>query len=946
MPAPVACTIVANNYLAYARAFTRSFLDRHPEGRVEVLIADRPQPGHDYGDEPFAVTFVEELGIERFQHFAFRYSLLELSTAVKPYFLLHLNRTLGCERLCYFDPDILVLGDLSALYDRLGEADALLTPHLTAPLEDEALPSERQILLSGIYNLGFLGIAFNERTVAFLEWWARRLYRHCLHDVEHGLFVDQRWMDLAPAFLPRLEIVHDPGCNVAYWNLGHRRIARDGDTWQVDGRPLAFLHFSGYDPRRPELISKFQNRFTFADRPDVVPLFRLYGERIASEGQPDVEGIPYRYGLFDNGLPVPAAARQALRETDPEGLRWPNPFATGGPGSFFAWLRQPIEGAAGILLPRLAWLLWDQRPDLQTAFARPWGVDGPRFARWFARSAATAELRDPELDAELEAGLEEGEKRAAERERREGVMARLCSRLGAREPEALSLSREELDWLTADAAHEPRERPRVPRLALEMHRRRSDLRRAHPDPLGAGRLGMALWYATSGRREYQLPEPLVRPVLRTLPLRQRAWALAFWQRQAWRRDPGSHRQAAGLGPAERSAARRSPVPPGAVNLDGLNVVGWPGVPTGVGEACRGTLAALEHAGIASFVWPLEGPLPARIAGLDGEPPRQPLALAAGDRQALPYGISLFHVNADMMEPIQRQLPAAGWAAGHRIGYWFWELAHFPLGFAESFRFVDEVWAPSRFCLEAFRPLAPVPVYWVPPGVRPPQPRSVDRASLGIDPGAFLFFFAFDALSVPERKNPAGLLRAFSRVARESRRNVHLLLKVSHAEMEPESMARLEETARELPVTLLTRTLSRPELDGLLAACDAYVSLHRSEGLGLPLIEAMLLGKPVIACGYGGVADFLDEETGFVVHHRLVALARPSGPYPAGAVWAEPDVEHAATLMLELAHDPDRAAGRIGAARRRVQELYSPEAAGRRFRAEQQRLRATLSERPT
>jgi glycosyltransferase involved in cell wall biosynthesis len=199
--------------------------------------------------------------------------------------------------------------------------------------------------------------------------------------------------------------------------------------------------------------------------------------------------------------------------------------------------------------------------------------------------------------------------------------------------------------------------------------------------------------------------------------------------------------------------------------------------------------------------------------------------------------------------------------------------------------------------------------------------------------------------VPERKNPSGLLRAFARVARESRRKVHLLLKVSHAESEPQAMARLEEMARDLPVTFLTRTLARSALDGLLAACDAYVSLHRSEGLGLPLIEAMLLGKPVIACGYGGVADFLDEETGFVVHHRLAALARPSGPYPAGAVWAEPDADHAATLMLELAHDPDRAAGRIGAARRRVQELYSPGAAGRRFQAELERLRRALSERP-
>src|SRR5262245_59414976 len=113
MTSPVACTIVANNYLAHARAFTHSFVERHPGGTVNVLIVDRPYPGHDYGSEPFAVTFADQLGIPQFPVTALRYSILELSTAVKPAYLLHLHRTLGIERICYFDPDILVLGDLA-----------------------------------------------------------------------------------------------------------------------------------------------------------------------------------------------------------------------------------------------------------------------------------------------------------------------------------------------------------------------------------------------------------------------------------------------------------------------------------------------------------------------------------------------------------------------------------------------------------------------------------------------------------------------------------------------------------------------------------------------------------------------------------------------------------------------------------------------------------------
>src|SRR5262249_54904381 len=110
---PVACTIVSNNYLAYARVFTRSFLEQHPGGKVYVLVVDRPDPSLSYENEPFETILVESLGIPSFSNYSFRYSILELDTAVKPWFLLHLHRTGGHDRLCYFDPDILVTGDLT-----------------------------------------------------------------------------------------------------------------------------------------------------------------------------------------------------------------------------------------------------------------------------------------------------------------------------------------------------------------------------------------------------------------------------------------------------------------------------------------------------------------------------------------------------------------------------------------------------------------------------------------------------------------------------------------------------------------------------------------------------------------------------------------------------------------------------------------------------------------
>src|SRR5690606_29333962 len=185
MPFPAACTIVANNYLAYARVLARSFRNQHPEGRFHVLVVDRPAPGHDYSAEPFAVTFAQDLGIPAFAHLAFRYSILELSTSVKPHFLRHLHERHGYPNVLYFDPDILITGRLDDLYRGLEtDWDVVLTPHILEPIEDRKTPGERDFLLSGIYNLGFVGFAFNERTLSFIDWWHRRLMKDCLHAVE------------------------------------------------------------------------------------------------------------------------------------------------------------------------------------------------------------------------------------------------------------------------------------------------------------------------------------------------------------------------------------------------------------------------------------------------------------------------------------------------------------------------------------------------------------------------------------------------------------------------------------------------------------------------------------------------------------------------------------------------------------------------------------------
>lgn len=891
----VACTIAANNYLGYVRVFARSLAERHPDAKIYVLLVDRRDPTLRYEDEPFEIVFAEDLGIDRFLHFAFRYSILELSTAVKPYFLLHLHRRYGIERVLYFDPDILVLGDLGELWAQLDTHDALLIPHVTAPIEDAGTPSEQDLLLSGIYNLGFLGMAMNPRTLPFLDWWRRRLYHLCLHEVWRGLFVDQRWMDFAPAFLERLAIVRDPGYNVAYWNLMHRPLTEGPAGWTAAGTPLRFFHFSGFDLTAPDRISKYQNRYALDDRPDLVPLFRRYGELLQSAGHDALRGLPYAFGRFDNGLAVPRVARWALRMSDADGERWPDPFATGAPDSFFDWLAGATQPKAVPALPRIAVALWDMRADLRSQFPQPHGRDGRSYLSWLRGTHGALELERAWL-AEAEASL------AGALQAKDAALAQELESTGqAATPRGIVL----------------------PQQALELHAQRHDLRLTFPEPLGASSLEFAVWFATYGRLEYDLQPAVVWPVLKSLPWRRRLRAQLWWTRERWR---ARHRRAPETTAVEALALAPITISAPALGPAGVNVIGWISASTGVGEACRGTLAALTAAEIPHADHDLARP------ALDSSVPAAPRRSAG-----LPYEVSIYHVNADMMANIYRELPLSLQDGRYRIGYWFWELAHFPLEFAEAFEFVDEVWAPSQFCAQAFRSISPREVRLVPPCVPPPTAAAADRASLGIPRDAFLFYNAFDAQSIPERKNPSGLLAAFRRVVADSPRPVHLLIKLSGAGRAEELVHRLRAECKGLPVTILDRTLRRDQVDALMATADAYVSLHRSEGLGLPLIEAMYLGKPVIATDYGGSTDFLDETTGWPVPYELVPLSRPQGPYPAGAVWAEPNRDTAADAMLDVSAQLSTGVARITAARHRIATLYSLQTATGRLLDELRRI---------
>lgn len=421
------CTIVAKNYLAMARTLCRSFLDQHPGARAFVLLADEVEGSFDPSLEPFELVEARALEVPDFADLAYRYSVLELATSLKPAFLLHLLEKRGVENLVYLDPDIFVYGPLEEVRQSLEGHDVVLTPHILEPIRpDGRMPEERDLLSAGVFNLGFVAVRRSPAALSFLDWWGARLHDGAYLDFEKGLFTDQKWMNLAPCFLDRLEILRHRGYNVAYWNLQERLpLAPSGDGWSVDGEPLRFIHFSGLNPDQPNLVSKHQNRFRLSDLGRAYrELVGAYLHALEAAGLEQTRRLAYRYSAFDDGTVIPERARRLFRDLGESRRRFGDPFRTGA-GSFLEWLRAPRQPESPVT--NLADHLYRQRPDVMRAFPDPDDVHALAFHDWLvARSGDELGLEEAWVDAfrqtreRLEA-RDAGRRRDAEREAAEAA---------------------------------------------------------------------------------------------------------------------------------------------------------------------------------------------------------------------------------------------------------------------------------------------------------------------------------------------------------------------------------------------------------------------------------------------------------------------------------------------------------------------------------------------
>jgi glycosyltransferase involved in cell wall biosynthesis len=735
-----AFSIVSPNYRHFARVLMASVEKHHPGWDRFVALVGDDTAG--FEEESFTTVPLEALGLPNPRQFTFRYSILELNTAVKPWVLEHLFAR-GYDRVVYFDPDIALFSPLAELEEAPPEAFITLTPHLTGFLKGDDHPSERSILQAGTYNLGFIAVSRGPQLARFLKWWQEKLEFQCVVDIARGLFVDQKWIDLVPGLFSGVSILRHEGYNVAYWNLGHRPVELRGGAPTVNGQPLRFFHFSGFDPAMPEMVSKHDSRLKLTDVGDAAKVIESYGAALRAAGYESSRNAPYSFGFFADGTRLPDAARVAYRNSS------------------------TLQSAAGA----------DpfQHPGLFAAFR------GPHRGVRLRRKAAVASYR------------------------------------------LLSSAR-----------------------------------------------------------------PLVRLIPPSLRLAMRELLLG-------RKEE----------PVAKTFHAAASLPPG------LNVVGYVGRDTGVGESARLCQRSCEAAGLESRLIDVDAP--------DGAA-QQPI-----------HRTSVYHVNADQTPAVHDELRALFDASSYNIGCWHWEMPELPDAWIASAAPLDEIWAPSAFIQSAISRKVTIPVVHMPHGVAVTDVEPCSPEELGVPPGRFTFLFMFDLDSVVQRKNPLAAVEAFHRAFPDAT-STALLIKAGRADHHRDDYAELEERLRGVPgVYLSDRMLPRARVNGLLAACDGVVSLHRSEGFGLILAEAMDLGKPVIATGWSGNMDFMNGGNSCPVDYELVTLDRSYRAYGAGGQWAEPDVEHAAHCMKRVAEDAEYRKRLGESARRTIRSRFSPEAAGLRYR---------------
>lgn len=454
----------------------------------------------------------------------------------------------------------------------------------------------------------------------------------------------------------------------------------------------------------------------------------------------------------------------------------------------------------------------------------------------------------------------------------------------------------------------------ITRLLQALWLNRADLQHAFPDYKHADSVGLATWAIAHAEKEAGFSEIYLKNIRGSLA-RYRSHqdgaktdhnkldsgnrlVRYIWDHReriplSWRLGLGENVAAWAVSksyPKMAGVSRSTSVP----REFGVNLIGYMQAESGIGEAARSSFRALEASDLRYCV------IDYRL----GNTSRMSEAIRCTYSEDAVYSINLLHVNADQSKIANEHLGTDIISGRYNIGYWYWEMPEFPEEYDFAFDQVDEIWVATKYVKDSVSARTDKPVSLIPPNVCPEFDSYLSRCDQQLPENDFIFLHMSDVLSMHERKNPLGVISAFcDAFSATPEAHVHLVMKISNLEKQPELREEIEILLKkEKRVTFIEDYLCRNEVNNLLNNADCYVSLHRAEGFGLPIAEAMSLGKPVIATNWSGNVDFMNKENSFPVSYQLIKLEADIGPYPKGATWAEPNVNDAAEKMKAVFGD--------------------------------------------
>ncbi len=331
-----------------------------------------------------------------------------------------------------------------------------------------------------------------------------------------------------------------------------------------------------------------------------------------------------------------------------------------------------------------------------------------------------------------------------------------------------------------------------------------------------------------------------------------------------------------------------PFKPG-IYTKGINIIGNIKAETGLGQSCRLVAGAIEKTQIPFSIYQYDqlGNLKTRDTSWHEKISNE-----------LPYEINLIHINPHELGIAYMQMDKSVWKNRYNIAYWLWELEEFPQEWIPCFNCVHEIWTPSEFISQAIRKKTDLPVVTVPYFMELEINDEYDRKSFGLPDDKFLFLMMYDHSSVMERKNPIGVLKAFKEAFDRKNEDVGLVIKINNCdEKDIKEIEKILDGYQN--VYFIREVLSRQQVNGLIQCVDVFVSLHRAEGFGLVLAEAMYLGTPTIATNWSSNTEFMNQEVACMVDYKLITIEKDLSPFKAGNRWADPDLEDAARWMKLL-----------------------------------------------